>query len=101
MIKVTVHGPNLSAEMQDQGDLHVHAADCQDNRRYRLYDTQPWTIEVDSLEDIVKDIYPPSDFNYAPADWRGYASDIYIAPCVKLPWDRAHGALPDTTGGRK
>jgi len=88
-VKVTVHGPNLSAAEQAKGDLHVHAAGCADNAKYR--DPQPpWTIDVESYKELTLEVYPASDFNYDPKDWQDYASDVWLAPCLRsLPTEVA------------
>lgn len=82
-MKVKVWGPNLPADMQAKGDLHVHTADCADNRRYRGEDG--WVIDVESYAEVVRDCYPPGDFNYDPGEWRDYASDVWLAPCISIP----------------
>lgn len=91
-MRVTIHGPNLNHGHQLKGTLHVHQADCADNRRYRYCEAESgkgWTIEVTERIEVIEDIYPPEDFMYNPeseADRSAYENDIWFAPCcASLP----------------
>lgn len=90
---VRVFGPNLSSRGQAMGTFHVHAAECNDckkygpGRQYRgdaMHETPVETYK--SVRDIVLAVYPPDDFCYDIAeDYGSYRADFYVAPCVTLP----------------
>jgi hypothetical protein len=91
-VKVIIFGPNLSQKGQALGDLHVHRDGCGDARRYgrdrrgvRPFggDTEPHRFDVPDLAALVREFYPPSEFEYAPEDWQEFAGGFYVAPCVK------------------
>lgn len=84
-MKVTIIGPNLRD--QSKGSHHVHAAGCADIQRTALRDPAyrvGWTIEATSEQQVVTDVYDPSNFQYDPNDWDDYAAyrgDIHFFPC--------------------
>lgn len=89
MTAVVVLGPNLSYKGAALGEMHVHREGCGDLRRYGRFkpfggDGEGWKAEVASAEDVVRVIYPPEEFDYAPEEWKEFAGGIYIAPCVKF-----------------
>jgi hypothetical protein len=82
---VEVWGPNLGAETEQ---IHVHKPGCRDTTRgiyLRPQVDRPWSMDADSVEGVVKDVYPPNDFGYEPDAWEEYLGDIKVFPCVPLP----------------
>jgi hypothetical protein len=90
-VKVAIIGPNLLD--QSTGGFHVHKFGCADTKKsqYRFHkDDVNYAYEVETIKDIVTEVYDPGDFDYDadnPSELAGYASDIHIFPCV--------GTLPD------
>lgn len=91
MQTVTVIGPNLPRPLSDTGTMHVHAAGCADIKRtygrHRL-EAPPWSIDAETVAQIIEDIYPAEDFCYDPADpaeYSAYRGDVHVFPCVTLP----------------
>lgn len=99
---VTIVGPNLPASAP--ADLIVHAAGCADLKRGVCKATAPWrpdhwTIEADSIHDVVDAIYGPAagsfyeeaatlvNGEWVPAPWTEYIGEFHFAPCVDLPRD--------------
>jgi hypothetical protein len=85
MAKVQIWGPNLPRTRHPE-TFHVHAAGCADTKR-GIYRQVPdgWMIDATSVDEIVQDVYPPSDFDYDPTDigeYEIYSSDVYVFPCV-------------------
>lgn len=84
--RVVTIGPNLFGAADD---FHVHAADCADLRRNRLYrhhrDDIAHPHDVASLRDLVHTIYNPDDFDYDPDQWADFAPGINVFPCIDLP----------------
>lgn len=97
-MKLTVHGPNLKD--QSKGDFHVHTAACADNKKEirNNWSTDPWTIEANSVEEVIHAIY--ADFidanDHDP--WTSFESDAHFAPCIKnLPRTSEPNNQEDTT----
>lgn len=81
-MRVTIQGPNLNREHQRQGGFHVHAADCRDNRKYAYLGTHGgWTVNVESVPEIVEEVY--ADQIAEGANFDDCAADFHIAPCCK------------------
>jgi hypothetical protein len=66
---------------------HVHAHNCRQAhnvRKYRIDDI--WTIDADTVTDVVVTVYPPDQFDYDVADVAlgdtMYADDFKFFPCV-------------------
>ena len=84
-------GPNLPRPLCDQGTVHFHAEGCAHLSRRPLRDhleRDSFATEYASIKEVVCDWYPPDNFDYDendPEQYAGYRSDIYFAPCVKLP----------------
>lgn len=88
MTKVVVFGPNLID--QSKGQFHVHAEGCGDAKHYGRdgkyggEDRDGWTLDVETRDDVVHEVYPPDEFSYDPDTETGdYASDLWFAPCLK------------------
>jgi hypothetical protein len=82
-MNVAIWGPNLPSSSEA---MHVHAPGCADTSRgvYRQAG-RPWTIDADTLRDLVLAVYPPEDFGYdADTEWLDYSGDIRVFPCVAL-----------------
>jgi hypothetical protein len=84
MDRVTVFGPNLSGRAQRKGNMHVHAATCDDCKKYGPGkpmggEDTGWTIDATTRRDVVLAIY--ADHSATEDDWQGY-DDLYVAPCV-------------------
>lgn len=81
--RVVVLGP-----LRD-GSIHVHAFGCGDvarNRAYRQADgfDARTPVDVDSLRDVVHYVYPPESFDYdGESDWRDFAGEVKVFPCVR------------------
>lgn len=90
-MKVTVWGPNLGVHDEQ---IHLHKTGCADTKRgiYRRHTGDEWNLDAASLQEIVHEIYPPDNFDYdADAEWRSYADDVKVFPCViGLPDEVAH-----------
>lgn len=93
-MQVTIHGPNLID--QSKGTFHVHAAGCRDNQREVRTNgsDHPWTLEVDSAQAIVEEVYSDHMAEREAGDpyagWEPYLSDFAFFPCVKgLPTERS------------
>lgn len=84
-MQVSVHGPNLPRPLSDKGTFHVHRAGCADTRKgVYLRSEPPWTAEVDSVQQVVEDIY--SDIiDESGGSWEDYAHDVVVYPCLSLP----------------
>lgn len=93
-MKVNILGPNL---MDPDGfTFHVHAADCADITRNRLYrglsrHELQWVTEVESTQDLIEQVYSDQmDENEEGsfyATWQAYVGEFHVFPCV--------GELPD------
>ena len=72
---ITVSGP----------ERHVHAAGCRDlsQRRYRGLD-RGWIIEVETRADVVREVYPPDNFDYDPDEWEIFADEFTWFGCALL-----------------
>ncbi len=72
--------------------LVAHKEGCADTRK-RIYkglgaDQGGWTIDAETVQDIITDVYDPECFQYNPEDvdeYEQYRSDVHIFPCVELP----------------
>ena len=62
----------------------VHKTGCRDLAR-EGYETR-WTLDVQTLQDVVLNVYPPTDFEYDKTGdaWKDYLGDIHAKPCVVL-----------------
>jgi hypothetical protein len=84
-MKVEVWGPNLPSEMGEE-TFHVHAVGCADTKRGwypRLgRDSGPWAIEVDSVQEVVEDVYSDqmAENDDEWATWEPYLSDFQFFP---------------------
>lgn len=88
-MRVTIYGPNLPRSLSETGTLHVHKLGCADTRKmaYRAV-VDLWTIEADTIADIIEDIYPSDNFDYDSTDaseYAGYRNDVHVFPCVTIP----------------
>ena len=80
-MRVTICGPNL--EDQSRGSFHVHSADCGDLQRHAKREPEylnGWTIEVDTRDEVTRNVYPPEDFQYDPTN--GADSESIVGPYV-------------------
>jgi len=84
-VEVAVWGPNLGRGGEA---MHVHKPGCADTRKGIYVGHKPWTITVTSAQEIVEDIYQDM-IAESDGDWRDYAGDVHIYPCV--------GELDDAT----
>lgn len=88
-VEVATFGPNIPFK---DGTFHVHAVGCADLKK-RIYTSvnakaHSDVSEVESLDDLVASIYPPSDFEYNlsdPEDSAPYRDDVIVMPCVVWP----------------
>jgi len=81
-MNVTICGPNLRD--QSKGSFHVHAADCADLARGAKREAayrNGWTIEADTCDDVVRDVY--ADMIEDEADLDEYRFDLHFFPCCK------------------
>jgi hypothetical protein len=76
--RVTVWGPNLRD--QSRGTFVVHRADCGDNRKLELRETEPpWHLDPETRAEVIRDIYPGDQFD---SPWAMLVDDVYFAPCL-------------------
>lgn len=80
--KVMVFGPNLRD--QSKGQLHVHAANCADNRRYGngrpMGGEEGQEMLVSSRREVVEDMY--SGQLDEGCSYKDCAADVHFAPCL-------------------
>lgn len=71
----------------DGPQFHAHAPGCADTkkRRYAGQD-DPWDAEVETVDDVVMDVYPPDQFEYDPKtnEMNIYRADIVVFPCTGI-----------------
>lgn len=82
-VKVTICGPNLND--QSKGTFHVHTADCADLVKHARREPEyrsGWTVEADSVEEVVTDVYGDM-MDESESPWTDYADDLYFFPCCK------------------
>lgn len=94
MTAVTIIGPNLNRAGQQKGGMHVHAKGCaeieRDPKHYGYRQVKPhWTIDAESIKEVVTAIYDPDDFCYDESEWGDYAADVHFAPCVKFDEEKS------------
>lgn len=84
MQNVTIHGPNLPAGIQRQGEFIVHATGCRDSYilSRRLRSGPDWVIDAYSIADIVYEIY--ADHIDEGLDFDSALQDIHFCPCVTI-----------------
>jgi hypothetical protein len=86
MAKVVVIGPNLPRTSEAH---HAHAPACAHlgNSIYasREYDDDKKRVyDFATFKELTHEIYGPSEFNYdGDTQWRDFAQDIKVFPCVK------------------
>jgi hypothetical protein len=63
----------------------VHAPGCKDCAKYGRTITFEFTetLTIGSRADLVRNLYPPDDFDYEPENWAEY-DELKIFPCIKL-----------------
>jgi hypothetical protein len=85
---VKIHGPNLND--QSKGTFHVHERDCLDNKKYgpgRVLggEDNGWIMNVDSVRDIVVEVYSDHINEQPESEQEDYIQDLfndfYFAPC--------------------
>jgi len=99
---VTVFGPNLTSVAQRRGDMHVHATSCADCGHYgpgRKFGGEDggWDLKVADAKELVWAVYGDMISENPDGDWTDYLSDLYFAPCVKLPHDASTAATEAAT----
>lgn len=72
---------NLTLINRGTGAVEVHRRGCRDVRR-DAHGASVWDVLAHTERDCVLDVYPPSDFDYDPADWADF-NDLKYAPCTK------------------
>ena len=104
---VVVFGPNLSGAAQRKAHLHAHVVGCADCKHFGpgrkfggdMTEADEFKMEAATLDEIVHEVF--SDFidhnDREPLE--SYRSEIYFAPCVKLPQTAGGEVEPAKVGG--
>jgi hypothetical protein len=71
----------LAAINRGRGAVEIHKRTCRDLLR-DSHGASVWDIDASTERDCVFDVYPPSEFDYEPADWADF-NDLAYMPCTK------------------
>jgi hypothetical protein len=63
------------------GAVEIHKQGCSHTKR-NARGASVWTIDADSIKDLVLGVYDPDDFSYdADTEWKSF-DDLHLAPCM-------------------